>query len=83
MLYPVLKMDRKYADMGEEELKDALGEYHSIYEEFITEKSANEKAQVEQLTNKNRNLKRLNERLRRQIDETKLGVAKVIMASIC
>ena len=76
-------MDRKYADMSEEELKEALGEYHSIYVEFVTEKSANEKAQVEQLANKNRNLKRLNERLRRQINETKSIEAKVIMTSVC
>ena len=70
-------MEGKCRNMEEEELKEALGDYHSVYVEFINEKTANEKAQVEQLTNKNKNLTRLNERLRKQISETRCQVTKV------
>ena len=70
-------MEGKCSNMEGEELKEALGDYHSVYVEFINEKTANEKAQVEQLTSKNKNLTRLNERLRKQISETRCQVTKV------
>ena len=64
-------MNKSCTNKEDEELKEALGEYHKIYVEFIAEKNANEKAQVEQLKNKNRTLKKLNDNLKKQIKETK------------
>ena len=68
--------------MEEGELKEALGEYYSVYVEFVSEKTTNEKAQVEHLKSKSRTLKRLNDRLKKQINETRNRAAKVTMISL-
>lgn len=64
-------LEPKQADMEEGKLKEALGNYYKIYVEFAADRHKIEKERVEQLKKDNNSLKRMNERLVKQISETK------------
>lgn len=74
-------MDGNQALNREEELRKSLGQFYKVYVEFVSDRKASEKAKVEQLWNRNNDLKRMNERLSKQIRETKSQATKVILKS--
>ena len=69
------------ADIPESVLKEQLGRYYRMYLEFSKDLIKNDKEKAEKLQNKNTELRKMNDRLRKQITETQTMGTKVCGSS--